>query len=112
MFENKITIPITLAEQKVELIISGESSNEETIIEKPDAFEFGEAPVQIKEGHFYEYKLSEGFNLQPSEVVTQSKLNPSTGRIAPNIYVGTLSIGILDLEKNENVVRLNWKFSQ
>ncbi len=57
--------------------------------------------VQIKEGHFYEYKISEGYNLQPSEVVTQSKLNPSTGRIAPNIYVGTLSIGILDLEKNE-----------
>src|SRR5664280_3040140 len=47
------------------------------------------------------YKISKGYNLQPSEVVTQSKLNPSTGRIAPNIYVGTLSIGILDLEKNE-----------
>ena len=50
---------------------------------------------------FTNIRLSEGYNLQPSEVVTQSKLNPSTGRISPNIYVGTLSIGILDLEKNE-----------
>jgi predicted component of viral defense system (DUF524 family) len=101
MFENKVTIPLTISNQKVELIISGEPSQEETVVEKSDAFDFGEAPVQIKEGHFYEYKLSEGFNLQPSEVVTQSKLNPSTGRIAPNIYVGTLSIDILDLGENE-----------
>ena len=61
----------------------------------------GEAPVQIKEGHFYEYKLSKGFNLRPSEVVSQSKLNPSIGRISPNIYVGTLAIDILDPEQNE-----------
>jgi predicted component of viral defense system (DUF524 family) len=101
MFENKITIPLKISDQKVELIISGGPSHEETVVEKSDAFEFGEAPVQIKEGYFYEYKISKGYNLQPSEVVTQSKLNPSTGRIAPNIYVGTLSIGILDLEKNE-----------
>jgi hypothetical protein len=101
MFENKITIPITIADQKVELIISGDSSNEETIIEKSDAFEFCEAPVQIKEGHFYEYKLSKGYNLQPSEVVTQSKINPCTGRISPNIYVGTLVIGIMNSEKNK-----------
>jgi len=101
MFENKIKIPLTISDHKVELIISGEPSQEETIIEKSDAFEFGEASVQIKEGYYYEYKLSEGFNLQSSEVVTQSKLNPSTGRIAPNIFVGTLSLDILDLRKNE-----------
>jgi len=101
MFENKIAIPVTIADKKVELIISGDSFNEETIIEKSDAFEFCEAPVQIKEGHFYEYKLPKGYNLQPSEVVTQSKINPSTGRISPNIYVGTLVIGIMNSEKNE-----------
>ena len=101
MFGNKSEITITTADQKVELIISGESLYEDTVVEKSDAFEFGEALVQIKEGHFYEYKISKGYNLQPSEVVTQSKLNHSTGRIAPNIYVGTLSLGILDLEKNE-----------
>ena len=101
MFGNTTTIILTTADHEVELIISGESFYENTVFEKSDAFEFGEAMVQIKEGHFYEYKISKGYNLQPSEVVTQSKLNPSTGRLAPNIYVGTLSIGILDLEKNE-----------
>ena len=101
MFENKITIPLTIADQKIELIISGETSHEETIVEKSDAFEFGEASVQIREGCFYEYKLSKGFNLQSSEIISPSKLNPSTGRISPNIYVGTLSVGILDSDKNE-----------
>jgi hypothetical protein len=78
MFGNTSTITITAADHKVELIISGESFYEDTIFEKSDAFEFGEAMVQIKEGHFYEYKISKGYNLQPSEVVTPSKLNPST----------------------------------
>jgi len=101
MSDSKSIIILTTSDQKVELIISGESSCDDAIVEKSDAFEFGEAFIQIKEGHFYEYKLSKGYNLQPSEVVIQSRLNPSTGRIAPNIYVGTLSIGIIDLEKNE-----------
>ncbi len=43
MFGNKSTITITTADHKVELTISGESFYEDTVVEKSDAFEFGEA---------------------------------------------------------------------
>lgn len=103
MFENKKNISVTIANRKVELTIFGESLTNETVFEfeSAEAAANGEAPIQIKEGCFYEYRISDGFSLESSDVVSLSKVNPSSGRISPNIYVGTLTIGILDLEKNE-----------
>lgn len=102
MFENKKTVHIEIANRKVELIIFGESSTEENIfeLEKSDAEENGEATLQIKEGYFYEYKITDGFKLESSDVVIQSRVNQSTGRISPNIYVGTLTIGICEIGNN------------
>jgi len=93
MTANKIVIPIITSEKKIELTLYGESTDE-TIITKEDAFENGEATIQIKEGHFYEYKIEDGYFLQNSEIVSHSKINKSLGRIAPNIYVGTLGIDV------------------
>lgn len=93
MSQNKLVIPVTVSERKIELTLYGENSGE-TIIEKDDAIENGEANVQIKEGNFYEYKISEGYFLQPSEIVSQSNISKSSGRISPNIYVGTLNIDV------------------
>ncbi|MBK7439301.1 MAG: DUF2357 domain-containing protein [Saprospiraceae bacterium] len=90
----KFVITLTVAEKNIEIVLCGENSSE-TIIEKADATENGEANVQIKEGNFYEYKISEGYFLQPSEIVSQSNISKSSGRISPNIYVGTLSIDVL-----------------
>lgn len=103
MFENKIIIPVTIPNCKIELIIFGESSTEETVfeIENVEAIANGEVPFQIKEGCFYEYKITQGYSLEPSDIVSQSKVNSSSGRILPNIYVGTISIPILDSEKKE-----------
>ncbi len=92
---NTKDIVLKIGDKDVLLTLSAETSNEETIFEVTDAFENAEAPIQIKEGCFYEYKISEGFDLAPSIAVIPSKLNPSSGRISPNIYVGTLHIGIL-----------------
>jgi len=100
MAENKLLIPILLPGRNVELLIYGESTNE-TLIEKSDALENGEAPFQIKEGCYYEYKITNGYSLSPSEIVSQSKVNNSSGRISPNIYVGTLCIDILDSDKKK-----------
>src|SRR5690606_29614649 len=77
-------------------IIYGEKSGSDTIVEKLDAFENGEATFQIMEGCFYEYKIEEGFFLEASEIISQSNINKSSGRISPNIYVGTLSINVLE----------------
>jgi len=100
MSENKLQITIPLAHRNIELVIFGENSGN-TLIEKSDALEHGEAPFQIMEGCFYEYKISDNFSLRPSDFVSQSKVNKSTGRISPNIYVGTLTIDVLDSDKKK-----------
>lgn len=94
MAPDKIVIPVETLEKKIEFILYGENAVN-TIIVKDDAAENGEALVQIKEGCFYEYKLDDGYSLSASEIVSQSNINQSSGRISPNIYVGTLSIDVL-----------------
>lgn len=98
MAEKHLNIPINVQHKNVVLTLYGENSGE-TLIEINDALENGEAPFQIKEGCYYEYKITNGFSLRPSEIVSKSKVNDSSGRISPNIYVGTLSIDVLDAEK-------------
>ncbi|MBK7373934.1 MAG: DUF2357 domain-containing protein [Saprospiraceae bacterium] len=90
----KFVITLTVAEKNIEIVLCGENSSE-PIIEKADAIENGEAIVQIKEGSFYEYKITDGYSLQTDEIVSQSNISKSSGRISPNIYVGTLSIDVL-----------------
>lgn len=97
---NKFIIPITTSEINIELTLYGENSGS-TIVEQSDANENGEATIQIKEGNFYEYKISEGYCLQPSGIVSQSNISRSSGRISPNIYVGTLSIDVLKTETEQ-----------
>ena len=100
MAEKHLNIPISVAHKNVALTLYGENSGE-TLIEINDALENGEALFQIKEGSYYEYKITNGFSLRPSEIVSQSKVNESSGRISPNIYVGTLTIDVLDAEKTK-----------
>lgn len=95
MPENKLVIPIELPDKKIDLYLFGENIGE-TLSYKEDAPENGESPYQITEGCSYEYKITGGYNLSLPDIVTQSKVNKSAGRISPNIYVGTLCIDILD----------------
>jgi len=96
---NKVEIDVIVPNKNVVVTLFGDINNE-TIFEKEDAIENGEALIQIKEGCYYEYKLTDGYSLLPSEIVSQSKVNDSSGRISPNIYVGTLNIDVLDAAKN------------
>ncbi len=98
MLENKLIIPISIAGKNIELRIFAEN-NGNTLFEKLDANENGEASFQIVEGCHYEYEVTKGYCLCPSETVSQSKVNVSSGRISPNIFVGTLVIDILDVDK-------------
>lgn len=102
MTDNKIIIPIRVYDKSINLTIVGESnSREKTIVQESDAILNGEAPIQLKEGCFYEYKLDEGYSLETSEIVSQSKVNLSSGRISPNIFVGTLPINIIETASNK-----------
>ena len=69
----KVVIPIATSEKNIELTLYGENSGD-AIVVKVDALENGEALVQIKEGYFYEYKINDGFFLQPSEIVSHSNI--------------------------------------
>jgi predicted component of viral defense system (DUF524 family) len=93
---NNIIIPVITTNKIVKLTIFGETGDG-NVFEVADAAENGEALYQIREGCFYEYEIENGFYLQPDEIVSQSKVNKSSGRISPNIYVGTLSIDVFDL---------------
>lgn len=77
--------------------VVGESENSIRHIERAEADEHLEAPVQIIEGYRYEYNLDKSFRLQAEGgIIIQSKLNLQSGRIEPGIYVGTLQIFIKD----------------
>ncbi len=98
MFVNELIVPVLLKGKKVEIFLFSEDYAP-TLIEMHNAIENGEAPFQIIEGCHYEYKITDGYSLALSQIVSQSKINTSCGRISPNIYVGTLNIQILDTNK-------------
>ena len=101
MYENKLTIPITTKNRTIELTLFGENPGSVTEVIN-DASENGEAVYQIREGCFYEYEITDGYHLEPSEIVSNSKTkNQSTGRISPNIYVGTLNIAVIESTENK-----------
>ncbi|MRG44261.1 DUF2357 domain-containing protein [Chitinophaga sp. SYP-B3965] len=86
-------------------IVQDSTSNKSPIweIDDAEAYEFGEATIQISEGCSYEYIVTKGYHLgKISGVIHPSKFNSNTGRITPNIYVGTLDIAIYDSKENEN----------
>ncbi len=101
MAENKLSIPIKLSNGTIFLILFGES-NDEILLNLNDAEENGESPFQIIEGCSYEYKLPKGYSLHGyKDIISQSKVHKFSGRITPNIYVGTLVINVLDSEQNK-----------
>jgi len=81
----------------VELFPESDDEQSLQIIDESDALENGEATVQLKEGHAYEYKLSKGWRLEGDpRILRESKSEEFRGRITPVIYVGTLILKILD----------------
>lgn len=97
------TISVDTANNKPAILkIFSESDNEDSlkVVSEAEASEFGEAAVQLLEGCSYEYKLTENYEIQnPSQlqgVVKPSRINRSSGRISPGIFVGTLSLDIIE----------------
>lgn len=94
---NTINIPVSIDGHTINIRITGEKDTYR-VVENQDAVELGEAPYQIYEGAFYEYKIDGAFYLSCQdvpEIITISKFDASNGRIAPNIYVGTLEICVV-----------------
>lgn len=90
-----IEIEIPDANDKLTLTIYEEHPGSLFLINEVDSLNYGEAAVQLLEGRSYEYKLSnEDYRLDSSikGIVNTSNRDKSSGRITPNIYVGTLNL--------------------
>ncbi|UUF15872.1 MULTISPECIES: DUF2357 domain-containing protein [Flavobacterium] len=90
-----IRVPLTFFNETDFLEIYPENMGSLFEISEEKANENGESTFQILEGNSYEYAFTnKNYRLNCSNVsiVSQSKRDPSLGRIVPNIYVGTLTL--------------------
>ena len=97
-----ISINLNYIKNGLKLIIDARKEN--TLFISNDWYTEGEAQYQIKEGCFYEYELIDEANKNEyfflkSDILQPNIRKPHIGIIAPNIYVGTLT---LDLFKTQN----------
>lgn len=94
-----IRIPLPFFNDVDYLKIYPESRAKLFQISEEVAQENGESIFQILEGNSYEYAFSrEKYRLKCSidGIVSQSRRDASSGRIVPNIYVGTLTLFVTD----------------
>src|SRR5690554_8120668 len=101
MEEYCLHIPLSEIEPGLALSIYPEGNSVFRVIDPLDASEFSESEYQIIEGNSYEYHFSRaGFQLKASipGIAIPSKRHASSGRVVPNIYVGTLTFDIVDSE--------------
>ena len=97
-----IQIPLTFFNETDFLEIYPENKAILFEITEDEANENGESIFQILEGNSYEYAFTnKKFRLNGSSVVSQSKREPSFGRIVPNIYVGTLTLFVTDITQED-----------
>lgn len=107
---SEITLDLSHIESSLSLTIIERSVN--TLFIKEDAEEHGEARYQLREGCFYDYELSkpEYYLADPFENIVQPhKRVPYVGRIAPNIYVGTLEIPVFKNGESEPGGKVNFE---
>lgn len=95
--ENISTISIDLSHVKKGLSLIIDERKRNTLFDTIDAADNGEARYQITEGCFYDYELFDKENeneyfFNKTDYTQPNIRKPFLGVIAPNIYVGTLSV--------------------
>jgi predicted component of viral defense system (DUF524 family) len=98
----KLHIELTNGDE-TELLIASDVPGAIQKIDDVKASESLEAPIQLLEGYQYEYQLTNGYSLAKDDqsIISPSNLNSSSGRLSPNIYVGTLQFDVLNKEKEK-----------
>ncbi len=70
---------------------------------RDDAIENGESKYQIGEGQFYDYEFSDSrYGFAKAEPIEYFRKQKHIGRISPNIFVGTLSLEVINIDFNES----------
>lgn len=94
------TVTIELDSVKEGLILWIDARRAQSLFDATtDAEQNNEAQYQLVEGCFYDYEINDSrFILGDigENIVQQHKRHPNLGTIAPNIFVGTLSVPVLD----------------
>ena len=106
--KSDIAIPLDFIEPSLELHIYGNKKDTLFEIDNQVALENGESPYQILEGYFYNYYFQKNgvsnhdYQLIENNVVKKSlREDVSEGRISPNIYVGSLTLTVFNIETEE-----------
>jgi predicted component of viral defense system (DUF524 family) len=110
MQQEFLQIPFDSLESGLILTIYPEGNAVFREIDILEAEEFSESQFQILEGNAYEYSFNkDNYQLQTSisGIVIPSKKHSSSGRIIPNIYVGTLTLDILNSVENSTTSKLD-----
>ena len=110
MQKDFLQIPLDTLESGLILTIYPEGNAVFREIDILEAEEFSESQFQILEGNCYEYHFNrDNFQLSASisGIVIPSKRHSSSGRIVPNIYVGTLTLDILNTAENIGISKLD-----
>lgn len=105
-----LQISLNTLEQGLILTIYPEGNAELREIDIIEAQEFTESQFQILEGNTYEYHFNQDnyqLSASVSGIVIPSKRHTSSGRIVPNIYVGTLTLDITNTSENRTVSKLD-----
>ena len=96
----QIIINLDQIENGLTLIIDARKEN--TLFDCEDAVLHAEAIYQLVEGSFYDYEFSsKEYHFKNSDYIQAHVRNKHTGRIAPNIYVGTLT---LEIHKTDSTI--------
>lgn len=110
MQKDILQIPLDTIESGLILTIYPEGNAVFKEIDILEAEEFSESQFQILEGNSYEYHFNkDNYQLAASisGIVIPSKRHSSSGRIVPNIYVGTLTLDILNIKENLTISKID-----
>jgi predicted component of viral defense system (DUF524 family) len=100
-----ISIDLSHIESGLKLII--DARKEDTLFVSADAVENNEAYYQLTEGCFYDYEFNnEQYCFFEKNTILSHKRKKFIGTIAPNIYVGTLSLPIIRNEIEVGILEL------
>ncbi len=102
---NSIKIPLIDIASDLYLMIDAKKEN--TLFDCENAAQEGEARYQLKEGCFYDYEFSDSnYVFKKAECVQPHSRKQHIGIIAPNIYVGTLTLEVIQKDKPENAHKI------
>ena len=100
MRKDELIIPLKSKSKEITLRICG-SSNNAQLFEEESAVDLGESTWQLLEGEEYEYEFDQGYGFKAHELVRPSQRNYSRGLIKTGIYVGCLTLTVVDDAGNE-----------